>query len=135
MNTSAPTRKQSWKDNVQKTRFVMDILLLVSFLIVLAPQSTGIVLHEWLSLVFFVPFVIHILLHWQWFTHSFKQFNDKCCSFSCTCLSKYKNISWITKNFSKKKNSYKQKPFMFQRASGSLTRRPSTSSTRSTRRG
>ena len=36
MNTSAPTRKQSWKDNVQKTRFVMDILLLVSFLIVLA---------------------------------------------------------------------------------------------------
>ena len=60
MNTSAPTRKQSWKDNVQKTRFVMDILLLVSFLIVLAPQSTGIVLHEWLSLVFFVPFVIHI---------------------------------------------------------------------------
>ena len=74
MNTSAPTRKQSWKDNVQKTRFVMEILLLVSFLIVLAPQSTGIVLHEWLSLVFFVPFVIHILLHWQWFTHSFKQF-------------------------------------------------------------
>ena len=56
MNTSAPTRKQSWKDNVQKTRFVMDILLLVSFLIVLAPQSTGIVLHEWLSLVFFCTF-------------------------------------------------------------------------------
>jgi cytochrome b561 len=70
-NTTAP--KQTWKDNLQKTRFVMDTILLVSFLIVLAPQSTGIVLHEWLSLVFVVPFVIHILLHWQWFISSFKQ--------------------------------------------------------------
>ena len=51
----------------------MDTLLLVSFLIVLAPQSTGIVLHEWLSLAFLVPFIIHILLHWQWFINSLKQ--------------------------------------------------------------
>ncbi|MDO6694250.1 DUF4405 domain-containing protein [Aliiglaciecola sp. 3_MG-2023] len=73
MKTSATTAKQSWQDNLQKTRFVMDTILLVSFLIVLAPQSTGIVLHEWLSLVFLIPFVIHILLHWHWFLSSFKQ--------------------------------------------------------------
>lgn len=72
-NQLARFKRESWKDNLQKTRFVMDSILLLSFLIVLAPQSTGIVLHEWFSLVFIIPFVIHILLHWQWFTTSFIQ--------------------------------------------------------------
>lgn len=73
MSSNAKITNNTWKDNLQKTRFVMDTVLLVTFLIVLAPQSTGIMLHEWLSVVFLIPFVIHILLHWQWFIGSFKQ--------------------------------------------------------------
>lgn len=30
------------------------------------PHATGLNLHEWLSLLFIVPFVLHILFHWDW---------------------------------------------------------------------
>lgn len=67
----------NWKQSLQKTRYVMDVLLLISFMIVSAPQATGTPLHEWLSLVFIIPFVIHILLHWDWFIKSFKRLFTK----------------------------------------------------------
>jgi hypothetical protein len=60
-----------WKQNLQKFRYVMDTLLLISFMLVSAPQATGIPLHEWLSLFFIIPFVVHLLLHWDWVTRSF----------------------------------------------------------------
>ena len=67
----------SWKESLQKTRYVMDVILLVSFMIVSAPQSTGVPLHEWLSLLFIVPFAIHLLLHWDWIKQSFKRLFSK----------------------------------------------------------
>jgi protein-S-isoprenylcysteine O-methyltransferase Ste14 len=60
-----------WKQNLQKFRYVMDTLLLISFMLVSAPQATGIPLHEWFSLFFIILFVIHLLLHWDWVTRSF----------------------------------------------------------------
>lgn len=60
-----------WKQNLQKFRYVMDTLLLISFMLVSAPQATGIPLHEWFSLFFIIPFVIHLLLHWDWVIRSF----------------------------------------------------------------
>ena len=60
-----------WKQNLQKFRYVMDTLLLISFMLVSAPQATGIPLHEWFSLFFIIPFVIHLLLHWDWVKRSF----------------------------------------------------------------
>ncbi|GHB77415.1 hypothetical protein GCM10008107_28660 [Psychrosphaera saromensis] len=60
-----------WKENLHKTRYVMDVLLLFSFMLISAPQSTGIAAHEWLSLFFVVPLVIHLLLHWDWIKKSF----------------------------------------------------------------
>ena len=60
-----------WKQNLQKFRYVMDTLLLISFMLVSAPQATGVPLHEWFSLFFIIPFVIHLLLHWDWVTRSF----------------------------------------------------------------
>ncbi|GAB0111371.1 DUF4405 domain-containing protein [Pseudoalteromonas distincta] len=62
----------NWKQNLQKFRYVMDALLLISFMLVSAPQATGVPLHEWLSLFFIVPFAIHLLLHWDWIQRSFK---------------------------------------------------------------
>ncbi|WP_227006611.1 cytochrome b/b6 domain-containing protein [Shewanella donghaensis] len=57
---------KTWKDNLVKTRYVMNAWLLIGFVLVCAPKATGIALHEWLSLVFIVPLVIHLLLHWDW---------------------------------------------------------------------
>ena len=59
-----------WKQSLQKTRYVMDTLLLISFMLVSAPQATGVPLHEWLSLLFLIPFIIHLLLHWDWIKNS-----------------------------------------------------------------
>ncbi|MBU2871411.1 DUF4405 domain-containing protein [Colwellia sp. E2M01] len=64
---------RDWKNNLQKTRYVMDVLLFVIFLLVSAPQATGVPGHEWLSLFFIVPFVIHLLLHWDWIKQSAKR--------------------------------------------------------------
>jgi len=60
----------NWKQNLQKFRYVMDTLLLISFMLVSAPQATGVSLHEWFSLFFIVPFAIHLLLHWDWIQRS-----------------------------------------------------------------
>lgn len=67
----------NWQQSLAKTRYVMDVLLLVSFMIVSAPQATGIVLHEWLSVLFIVPFAIHLLLHWDWVKQSLKRLTSK----------------------------------------------------------
>jgi len=66
-----------WKNSLQKTRYVMDSLFLVSFIFVSAPQATGILLHEWLSLFFIIPFAIHLLLHWEWIKQSGSRFFSK----------------------------------------------------------
>ena len=66
-----------WTQNLQKTRYVMDTLLLISFMMVSAPQTTGVPLHEWLSLLFVVPFAIHLLLHWDWIKQSLRRFSAK----------------------------------------------------------
>lgn len=56
----------NWKKNLSKARYVMDALLLVGFVLVCIPQTTGVAIHEWGSLLFIIPLVIHILLHWDW---------------------------------------------------------------------
>jgi hypothetical protein len=56
----------NWKKNLSKARYVMDALLLVGFVLVCVPQTTGLAIHEWGSLLFIIPLVIHILLHWDW---------------------------------------------------------------------
>ncbi|GAC22555.1 hypothetical protein GMES_0246 [Paraglaciecola mesophila KMM 241] len=63
-----------WKQDLHKTRYVMDVLLLISFMLVSAPQATGLTGHEWLSVLFIVPFAVHLLLHWDWIKQSAKRF-------------------------------------------------------------
>lgn len=67
----------NWKKSMQKTRYVLDALLLISFMLVSAPQVTGVPLHEWISLIFIVPFIIHLLLHWDWLKKSFSRVTNK----------------------------------------------------------
>ncbi|WP_440874189.1 DUF4405 domain-containing protein [Thalassotalea sp. PLHSN55] len=67
----------NWKENLHKTRYVMDAILLFSFAIVSAPQATGLPLHEWLSVLFVAPFFIHLLLHWDWIKQSALKFVTK----------------------------------------------------------
>lgn len=43
-----------------------DILLFVAFILTNIPQTTGIPFHEWISVFFIVPLMVHILLDWKW---------------------------------------------------------------------
>lgn len=68
---------KNWLNSPIKTRYVFDVLLLVLFLIASAPMATGIAVHEWVSFVYLVPFVIHLLLHWDWLMAIPKRFFKK----------------------------------------------------------
>lgn len=57
---------RSWLTQMNLARYVFDVLLLVFFLIASAPQATGIAVHEWISFLYLIPFVMHLLLHWDW---------------------------------------------------------------------
>lgn len=54
------------KNSSTKTKLYLDIFLLIGFILVNIPQSTGIPFHEWASVIFIVPLVAHILLDWKW---------------------------------------------------------------------
>ncbi len=55
-----------WTRSLTRSRYVWDIVLLAGFILVMSPHMTTIAGHEWLSVLFLIPFAIHLLLHWQW---------------------------------------------------------------------
>ena len=64
MTTTATTRPKRTSSN--QIKLYSDIVLFISYVIVNIPQATGIPFHEWVSVLFIVPLVIHILLDWKW---------------------------------------------------------------------
>jgi hypothetical protein len=44
----------------------LDSLLFLSFLLVSAPQATGLTVHEWISFAFLPVLIVHLLLSWEW---------------------------------------------------------------------
>jgi hypothetical protein len=49
-----------------RVKLWLDIVLLGSFLLVSAPQATGVTVHEWFSFPFVVILLLHLLLNWDW---------------------------------------------------------------------
>ena len=45
---------------------MLDILVFVLFLIAMDPRSSGIPLHEWLSIALGAAVIAHLVLHWDW---------------------------------------------------------------------
>jgi hypothetical protein len=42
-------------------------------LLVLAPQATGIPVHEWASFLIIIPFFLHLILDWKWIVNITKR--------------------------------------------------------------
>ena len=57
---------QAKKLSSTQINFLVDLIALVVFALLAAPQATAIPFHEWISFVFAPVFVIHIFLHWKW---------------------------------------------------------------------
>ena len=49
-----------------RNKLLLDILIFASFLISMDPHSSGIAIHEWLSLALAGTIIIHLLLNWDW---------------------------------------------------------------------
>jgi hypothetical protein len=60
-----------------KTKLWVDILIFVVFLIAMDPQSSGLAIHEWLTLSVVAAMVVHLLLNWDWITEITGRFLGK----------------------------------------------------------
>ena len=49
-----------------QTKLLIDLGILLLFVIINAPQFTGLAWHEWVSFAFALPFLIHLILNWKW---------------------------------------------------------------------
>lgn len=54
------------KSGITRTNLLVDIAIFVAFLVALDPHTTGMAIHEWLSIALAAAIVAHLLLHWQW---------------------------------------------------------------------
>lgn len=52
--------------NKTATNLFLDIAILLAFILAMTPHTTGIPVHEWMSIAFAACIVIHLLLHWEW---------------------------------------------------------------------
>lgn len=57
-----------------KTKLVLDILIFFGFLIAMDPHSTGVAIHEWLTIASMAAVITHILLSWDWIIQLTKRF-------------------------------------------------------------
>lgn len=55
-----------------RTRVWLDIALLVGYVALSAPQTTGIPFHEYFTVVFIPIFIAHIVLDWAWVRRVFR---------------------------------------------------------------
>ncbi len=62
------------KKNNTRTKLAIDILIFVGFLVAMDPRSTGIAVHEWLTVASMTAVIIHLLLSWDWIVQLTKHF-------------------------------------------------------------
>jgi hypothetical protein len=49
-----------------RTKFLLDIAIFVAFLITMDPRTSGIAVHEWLTIALSATIIVHLLLNWKW---------------------------------------------------------------------
>lgn len=59
-----------------KTKLWLDVALFIAFLVTMDPHSSGLAIHEWLSLSVIAVMTIHLLLSWDWITEITRRFRE-----------------------------------------------------------
>ncbi len=57
--------------------YLLDITIFLAFLLAMNPHTTGISIHEWLSIAFGGAIITHLLLHWSWLVGITRHFFGK----------------------------------------------------------
>jgi hypothetical protein len=60
-----------------KTKLWLDLLIFIVFLIAMEPHTSGLAIHEWLTLSVMAAMVVHLLLSWGWITEITSRFLGK----------------------------------------------------------
>lgn len=60
-----------------KTKLWLDVLIFIGFLITMDPHSSGLAVHEWLSLAMIATMVVHLLVNWDWIMEISSRFLGK----------------------------------------------------------
>ncbi|MFG0266335.1 MAG: DUF4405 domain-containing protein [Rhodopirellula sp. JB055] len=57
-----------------QARVWLDLCLFIGMVLVLAPQATGIAVHEWASFLILIPFFLHLIFAWKWIVNTTRRF-------------------------------------------------------------
>ena len=60
-----------------KTKLWLDIIIFIAFLVAMEPHSSGLAIHEWLTLSMMAALIVHLLLSWDWVTEITRRFLGK----------------------------------------------------------
>ncbi len=69
--TMETTKKK--KMSSTKARLWLDLVFFIVMVLVLAPQGTGIPVHEWISFLVLIPFFLHLIFDWKWIVNVTKR--------------------------------------------------------------
>jgi len=65
-----------------RNRLLLDVALFAAIVVAYAPAATGISIHEWLSVAIAVPFLLHMVVNWEWVVRFAKNAFEKATSAS-----------------------------------------------------
>ncbi len=68
-------KENGFRTNIIK--LVLDVCAFIGFLLALDPRSTGIAIHEWLTIAGTAAIVLHLLLNWNWIVGITRKFFKK----------------------------------------------------------
>jgi len=63
--------------SLTKTKLWLDLAIFIAFLVAMEPHSSGLAIHEWLTLSMMAVLIIHLLLSWDWITEISHRFLGK----------------------------------------------------------
>ncbi len=63
--------------NSNRTKLLLDIGTFAAFLIAMDPRSSGIAIHEWLTIALGATIIVHLLLNWSWIVEVTKRLFTK----------------------------------------------------------
>jgi hypothetical protein len=60
-----------------RTRFALDIALMIALVAAYRPGWTGIAFHQWLSIAIIVPLLLHVVVNWEWALRILRTFIER----------------------------------------------------------
>ncbi len=56
-----------------RMKLLLDFSAFVAFLVAMDPRSSGIAVHEWLTIALAATVIVHLLLNWSWIVSAVKR--------------------------------------------------------------